>query len=121
MKAKLLFFLFFVMLLHVSTSTFSMELKIKQRVILKNRASQNSSRSIPIPPIAFIDGSLLSIDFPSVVNPITIIVRNEETGEIAYSSAGWGVNKIDLTGENPGKYILEIVFPTTTFTGDFEL
>lgn len=121
MKAKLLFFLFLIMLLHVSTSAFPMQLKTKQQIVLRAGTSQHSHRSIPILPTAFIDGSLLSIDFPPIVSPITIIVRNAETGEIVCSGTILDANTvmIDLAGKITGKYTLEILFDATTLSGDF--
>lgn len=123
MKTKLLFFLFLVTLFQANMSTYAIELKVGRKIALRERRVPDPHRSVPILPTAFIDGSLLSIDFPSAVSTATITVRDAETGEIVYSSTDSDVDKveIDMIGVNPGRYVLEIVFPTATFTGDFEL
>ena len=48
---------------------------------------------------------------------------NAETDEVVYTSTDLNVDKvyIDLTGEEKGKYTLEIQLPKEAFTGDFEL
>ena len=54
---------------------------------------------------------------------ITVIIKNAETDEVVYTSTDLNVDKvyIDLTGEEKGKYTLEIQLPKEAFTGDFEL
>lgn len=86
MKTKLLSFFLLVMLFQVSIDAFSMEMNTSQKIDLKGKKMQHSHRSMPLLPTAFIDGMLLSINFPSVANSVTITVKNEETGEIVYSS-----------------------------------
>lgn len=111
------------MLFQVSIDAFSMEMNTSQKIDLKGKKMQHSHRSMSLLPTAFIDGTLLSVDFPSVVNSVTITVKNEETGEIVYSSTGLNATalQIDLTGENTGKYSLEISFGETILSGDFIL
>lgn len=123
MKTKLLSFFLLVMLFQVSIDAFSMEMNTSQKIDLKGKKMQHSHRSMPLLPTAFIDGTLLSVDFPSVVNSVTITVKNEETGEIVYSSTELNATalQIDLTGENAGKYSLEISFGETILSGDFIL
>lgn len=123
MKTKLLSFFLLVMLFQVSIDAFSMEMNTSQKIDLKGKKMQHSHRSMPLLPTAFIDGSLLSINFPSVANSVTITVKNEETGEIVYSSTELNATtlQIDLTGENSGKYSLEISFGETILSGDFIL
>lgn len=123
MKTKLLSFFLLVMLFQVSIDAFSMEMNTSQKIDLKGKKMQHSHRSMPLLPTAFIDGSLLSINFPSVANSVTITVKNEETGEIVYSSIELNATalQIDLTGENTGKYSLEISFGETILSGDFIL
>lgn len=123
MKTKLLSFFLLVMLFQVSIDAFSMEMNTSQKIDLKGKKMQHSHRSMPLLPTAFIDGMLLSINFPSVANSVTITVKNEETGEIVYSSTELNATtlQIDLTGENSGKYSLEISFGETILSGDFIL
>lgn len=123
MKTRFLFFLLLVASLQLSVNTYADVLSSGGRIALKDRKVSGSHRSMPLLPTAFIDGTLLSVDFPSVVNSVTITVKNEETGEIVYSSTGLNATalQIDLTGENTGKYSLEISFGETILSGDFIL
>lgn len=75
------------------------------------------------PPTAFIDGSLLSVDFLSAVTSAAVTVRNSATGEIVYSSVEMNVTtlRIDLTGKSAGEYSLEIGIGDTILSGDFLL
>ena len=50
------------MLLQVSVDTFAMGLATRQSIKLKSKGMQDSHRSIPLLPTAYIDGSLLSVD-----------------------------------------------------------
>lgn len=76
MKTKLLFFFLLTMLLQVSVDTFAMGLATRQSIKLKSKGMQDSHRSIPLLPTAYIDGSLLSVDFPVVASSATITVKN---------------------------------------------
>lgn len=51
---------------------------------------------MPILPAAFIDGSLLLVDFPFAVASVTVTVKNSATGEVAYSSVE--ILELPLTG-----------------------
>lgn len=98
------------------------EMKSARRIALST-TTKVEHRSTPVLPIAIIDNSLLSIDLLSPVSNVTIIVKNAETDEIVYSSTECDVEKIEinLSGENMGKYTLDIELPDSSFTGDFEL
>ena len=123
MKTKLLFFFLLTMLLQVSVDTFATGLATRQSIKLKSKGMQDSHRSIPLLPTAYIDGSLLSVDFPVVASSATITVKNSETGEIVYSSTDLNVTtlQIDLTGEAAGEYSLEISIVNSILSGDFIL
>lgn len=123
MKARILLVLLMTVLLQVvNTSSFAREMKSLSRIELRNK-TKVEHRSTPVLPIAIIDNSLLSIDLLSPVSTVTIIVKNAETDEIVYSSTECDVEKIDinLSGEDMGKYTLDIELPDSSFTGDFEL
>lgn len=123
MKARILLVLLMTVLLQVvNTSSFAREMKSLSRIELRNK-TKVEHRSTPVLPIAIIDNSLLSIDLLSPVSTVTIIVKNAETDEIVYSSTECDVEKIEinLSGENMGKYTLDIELPDSSFTGDFEL
>lgn len=123
MKARILLVLLMTVLLQVvNTSSFAREMKSLSRIELRNK-TKVEHRSTPVLPIAIIDNSLLSIDLLSPVSNVTIIVKNAETDEIVYSSTECDVEKIEinLSGENMGKYTLDIELPDSSFTGDFEL
>ena len=49
--------------------------------------------------------------------------KSDAKDEVVYTSTDLNVDKvyIDLTGEEKGKYTLEIQLPKEAFTGDFEL
>lgn len=94
-----------------------------RQIKLRNK-TEVEHRSTPVLPIATVDNSLLlSIDLLSPVSNVTIIVKNAETDEIVYSSTECDVEKIEinLSGEDMGKYTLDIELPDSSFTGDFEL
>ena len=120
MRTKLLFFFFLLMLLQVNMSTSAMVLKDAHRIMLKDI---KASGSMPVLPTAFIDGSLLSVDFLSAVTSAAVTVRNSATGEIVYSSVEMNVTtlRIDLTGKSAGEYSLEIGIGDTILSGDFLL
>lgn len=123
MRTKLLFFFFLLMLLQVNMSTSAMVLKDAHRIMLKDIKASGSHRSMPVLPTAFIDGSLLSVDFLSAVTSAAVTVRNSATGEIVYSSVEMNVTtlRIDLTGKSAGEYSLEIGIGDTILSGDFLL
>ena len=122
MKAKFLPFLLLTVLLQVSMFSFAHEMISARQIRLKNK-TEVQHRSIPVTPDAFIENSLLSIDLLSTVPTVTVIIKNAETDEVVYTSTDLNVDKvyIDLTGEEKGKYTLEIQLPKEAFTGDFEL
>lgn len=111
------------MLLQVNMSTSAMVLKDAHRIMLKDIKASGSHRSMPVLPTAFIDGSLLSVDFLSAVTSAAVTVRNSATGEIVYSSVEMNVTtlRIDLTGKSAGEYSLEIGIGDTILSGDFLL
>ena len=122
MKAKFLPLLLLAILLQVSMFSFANEMTSARRIRLKNK-TEVQHRSIPVTPDACIENSLLSIDLLSTVPTVTVIIKNAETDEVVYTSTDLNVDKvyIDLTGEEKGKYTLEIQLPKEAFTGDFEL
>lgn len=122
MKAKFLLLLLLTILLQVNTSSFAREMTSLRHIKLNN-TTKVEHRSIPIVPIAFVESPMVSIDFLSTVTSVTIIVKNAETDEVVYSSTDLNVEKlnINLTGEEKGKYVLEIQLPTTSYAGEFEL
>lgn len=84
------------MLLQVNMSTSAMVLKDAHRIMLKDIKASGSHRSMPVLPTAFIDGSLLSVDFLSAVTSAAVTVRNSATGEIVYSSVEMNVTTLRL-------------------------
>ena len=122
MKAKFLPLLLLAILLQVSMFSFANEMTSARRIRLKNK-TEVQHRSIPVTPDACIENSLLSIDLLSTVPTVTVIIKNAETDEVVYTSTDLNVDKvyIDLTGEEKGKYTLEIQLPKEAFTRDFEL
>lgn len=122
MKTKFLFQLLVITLFQVSLPAFASTQDNWERIKLRDKI-RVESRSTPVLPIAIIDNSLLSIDLLSPVSNVTIIVKNAETDEIVYSSTECDVEKIEinLSGEDMGKYTLDIELPDSSFTGDFEL
>jgi len=121
MKAKFLPLLLLTVLLQVSMFSFANEMTTARIIRLKNK-TEVQHRSVPVTP-ACIENSLLSIDLLSTVPTVTVIIKNAETDEVVYTSTDLNVDKvyIDLTGEEKGKYTLEIQLPKEAFTGDFEL
>ncbi|WP_195655569.1 DUF3244 domain-containing protein [Bacteroides sp. 1001136B_160425_E2] len=122
MKAKFLPLLLLTVLLQVSMFSFANEMTTARIIRLKNK-TEVQHRSIPVTPDASIENSLLSIDLLSTVPTVTVIIKNAATGEVVYTSTDLNVDKvyIDLTGEEKGKYTLEIQLPKEVFIGDFEL
>lgn len=121
MKTKFLLLLLLTILLQVNTSSFAREMKSARQIELRTK-TQAQHRSIPITPVAFIEDALVTIDLLSTVPTATVVVKDAE-GKVVYSSTEWNVDKvnIDLTGEQKGKYTLEIQLPTKVFSGEFEL
>ena len=121
MKKKLLFLLLTVSLFQISTYSWGNEQSSKRKIELKRKLS-DQHRSIPISPEAFIEGPLLSIEYPFTVISAIITLKNADTNDIVYLSTDLNVDKIniDLAGEKSGKYTLEIQLSESTFVGDFE-
>ena len=122
MKAKFFPLLLLTILLQMSMFSYAHEMISARQIKLRTK-TEVQHRSIPISPDAFIENSLLSIDLLSTVPTVTVIIKNAETDEVVYTSTDLNVDKvyIDLTGEEKGKYTLEIQLPKEAFTGDFEL
>ena len=122
MKAKFFPLLLLIVLLQMSMFSYAHEMISARQIKLRTK-TEVQHRSIPISPDAFIENSLLSIDLLSTVPTVTVIIKNAETDEVVYTSTDLNVDKvyIDLTGEEKGKYTLEIQLPKEAFTGDFEL
>ena len=114
MKAKFLLVFLFAILFQVNIPSSAREMKSLRRIELSCK-TQAQHRSIPITPVAFIEDALVTIDLLSTVPTAE--------GKVVYSSTEWNVDKvnIDLTGEQKGKYTLEIQLPTKVFSGEFEL
>lgn len=120
MKARLLLFLLFAIFLQVNSSTFAREMKSARRIELRVKA-QAQHRSIPILPIASVEGSLILIDFLSNPSSATITIKDAETNKVVYSSTNLNVNNciINLTGETLGEYVIEIHIGENIFSGVF--
>lgn len=123
MKTKLLFLLLVVALLQMSVNSYAMALTTSRKIHLKDKRLSDPHRSMPIIPVAFINGSLLSVDFPSIVDSVTVVVKNVETGDIVHTCTHSNVSEvtINLAEEDMGKYILEIYFDANLYWGDFSL
>lgn len=59
--------------------------------------------------------------FLSVIPSVTITVKDAETDKVVYSSTELNVNDctVDLAGENPGKYTIDIYIGENIFSGSF--
>ena len=122
MKAKFFPLLLLTILLQMSMFSYAHEMISARQIKLRTK-TEVQHRSVPVTPAAFIENSLLTIDLLSTVPTVTVIIKNAETDEVVYTSTDLNVDKvyIDLTGEEKGKYTLEIQLPKEAFTGDFEL
>lgn len=122
MKAKFFPLLLLTILLQMSMFSYAHEMISARQIKLRTK-TEVQHRSVPVTPAACIENSLLSIDLLSTVPTVTVIIKNTETDEVVYTSTDLNVDKvyIDLTGEEKGKYTLEIQLPKEAFTGDFEL
>ena len=122
MKAKFFPLLLLTILLQMSMFSYAHEMISARQIKLRTK-TEVQHRSVPVTPAAFIENSLLSIDLLSTVPTVTVIIKNAETDEVVYTSTDLKVDKvyIDLTGDEKGKYTLEIQLPKEAFTGDFEL
>ena len=122
MKAKFFPLLLLTILLQMSMFSYAHEMISARQIKLRTK-TEVQHRSVPVTPAAFIENSLLSIDLLSTVPTVTVIIKIAETDEVVYTSTDLNVDKvyIDLTGEEKGKYTLEIQLPKEAFTGDFEL
>ena len=122
MKAKFFPLLLLTILLQMSMFSYAHEMISARQIKLRTK-TEVQHRSVPVTPADFTENSLLSIDLLSTVPTVTVIIKNAETDEVVYTSTDLNVDKvyIDLTGEEKGKYTLEIQLPKEAFTGDFEL
>ena len=122
MKAKFFPLLLLTILLQMSMFSYAHEMISARQIKLRTK-TEVQHRSVPVTPAACIENSLLSIDLLSTVPTVTVIIKNAETDEVVYTSTDLNVDKvyIDLTGEEKGKYTLELQLPKEAFTGDFEL
>lgn len=122
MKAKFVFLLLLTLLFQVNIPSSAREMKNARQIKLSAK-TKVQHRSIPTLPIAIVDNTIVSIDFPTVAPTVTTIIKDAETGEVVYSSTNCDVNKlvIDLAGEKEGKYTLEIELPEYIYTGEFDL
>lgn len=122
MKAKFLLLLFLTLLIQTNMISSASEMKTARQIRLSAKV-RVPHRSIPVLPIAIIENSLLSVDLLSPVTTVTTTIKDAETGEVVYTSTETDVEKlvIDLTGEEAGKYILEIESPLVIYTGEFDL
>ena len=122
MKAKFFPLLLLTILLQMSMFSYAHEMISARQIKLRTK-TEVQHRYVPVTPAAFIENSLLSIDLLSTVPTVTVIIKDAETDAVVYTSTDLNVDKvyIDLTGEEKGKYTLEIQLPKEAFTGDFEL
>lgn len=122
MKAKFLLLLL-VTLLVQTNMTSSADVMKSRREIRLNARVRVPHRSVPVLPIAIIENSLLSVDLLSTTPTVTTTIKDAETGEVVYTSTETDVEKlvIDLSGEEAGRYILEIESPLVIYTGEFDL
>lgn len=122
MKAKFLLLLFVTLLVqaNITASADAMKSARQIRLSLKTKVPH---RSVPVLPIAIIENSLLSVGLLSTTPTVTTTIKDAETGEVVYASTETDVEKlvIDLSGEEAGRYILEIESPLVIYTGEFDL
>lgn len=122
MKAKFLLLLLMSLMIQTNITTSADVMKSAHQIRISARV-RVPHRSVPVLPIAIIENSLLSIDLLSTIPSVTTTIKDAETGEVVYASTETDVDKlvIDLSGEEPGKYILEIESPMVIYTGEFDL
>lgn len=122
MKAKFLLLLFVTLLVQVNITASADEMKSARQIRLSLK-TKVPHRSVPVLPIAIIENSLLSVDLLSTTPTVTTTIKDAETGEVVYTSTETDVEKlvIDLSGEEAGRYILEIESPLVIYTGEFDL
>lgn len=122
MKAKFLLLLLVTLLVQTNITSSADEMKTSREIRLNARV-RVPQRSVPVLPIAIIENSLLSVDLLSTTPTVTTTIKDAETGEVVYTSTETDVEKlvIDLSGEEAGRYILEIESPLVIYTGEFGL
>lgn len=122
MKTKILLLLLMTFLIQLNITSSADEMKTARQIRLSLK-TKVPHRSAPILPIAIIENSLLSVDLLSTTPTVTTTIKDAETGEVVYTSTETDVEKlvIDLSGEEAGRYILEIESPLVIYTGEFDL
>lgn len=122
MKAKFLLLLLVTLLVQTNITSSADEMKTSREIRLNARV-RVPQRSVPVLPIAIIENSLVSVDLLSTTPTVTTTIKDAETGEVVYASTETDVEKlvIDLSGEEAGRYILEIESPLVIYTGEFDL
>lgn len=75
------------------------------------------------PVYAYLYNKVVTIDFEEVFSAVTVNITNETTGEKVYS--GQFVNpasfSVDLNGEDPGDYMIEVIADEISLEGYFFL
>lgn len=75
------------------------------------------------PAHASINEGLLSIDFDTISDNVTIIITNKDTGKTVYSNSFSTIlnMSLDLNNEEAGTYLLELRIDKSIFVGEFLL
>lgn len=130
MKTLLLFLLIFIGSTDIYAQSFSngqeIELQDSKNIKPKDWTGIGTPirRSISFQPIhAYLYNNMISIDFEEIFSAVTVKITNETTGEKVYS--GQFVNpasfSVDLNGEDPGDYMIEVIADEISLEGYFFL
>ena len=82
------------------------------------------SADAPLPPVASIEGDILSLDFEDALSNLTVCVMNDEGVKVyedVVSSEAGGTYSFSLAGEANGQYQVVLLHRLGHLTGSFTL
>ena len=82
------------------------------------------SADAPLPPVASIEGDILSLDFEDALSNLTVCVMNDRGVKIyedVVSSEAGGTYSFSLAGETSGQYQVVLLHQLGHLTGNFTL
>ncbi|WP_291529401.1 DUF3244 domain-containing protein [Bacteroides sp. UBA939] len=122
-----LFWLFLVSFLVSGTSAFATPndggiiITLEKEVMLDEELPQ--ARSLFEPAYAFLEDNMVHVLFQKIIPAVTIRIIQESTGQVIYSNDYFSPStvSIDVDGQEPGTYLIEIISERIHMHGEFDL
>ena len=93
-------------------------------VLGDNIPTEGKWRDAPLPPVASIEGDILSLSFEDALSNLTVCVMNDEGVKVyedVVSSEAGGTYSFSLAGEANGQYQVVLLHRLGHLTGSFTL